>query len=325
MMLKTRITEILGIRHPILQGGMAWISGWEMAAAVSEAGGLGTIAAATMEPHELIENIRAIRKATDNPFAVNIPLRLPTARKAVEIAIDEQVPVIVSSAGDPLQYAEKIKRRSIALFQVVFSVDMVKRCNQSGVDGVIAMGAEGGGNISPAEISTLVLVREVVQETDLPVVAAGGICDGKGLAAALALGAEGIQMGTRFLATREATLHERYKQAILDAKDTDTTMTGRTTGLQFRVRKNLLAERVLEMEREGRPCEEIDAFTIGSLKKAAVEGDADWGSLMMGQVAGTIREIRPVGEMLDQIVSSALDEIRTLGRYLEESRRGRCS
>ncbi len=315
-MLKTRITEILGIRHPILQGGMAWITGWEMAAAVCEAGGLGTIAAATMEPQELIESIRRIRKVTNRPFAINIPLRLPTAQRAVEIAVEEQVPVIVSSAGDPLLHAEKIKRRGITLFQVVFSVDMVKRCNQSGVDGIIAMGAEGGGNISPAEISTLVLVREVVQETDLPVVAAGGICDGKGLVAALALGAEGIQMGTRFIATREATVHERYKQAILDAIDTDTIMTGRTTGLQFRVRKNLLAEKVLGMEREGRPREEIDAFTIGSLKKAAMGGDISWGSLMMGQVAGMIREIRPVGEMLDQIVSSAQEEIRTLGRYL---------
>ena len=315
-MLKTKITEILGIRHPILQGGMAWITGWEMAAAVSEAGGLGTIAAATMEPQELVESIRKIREVTDRPFAINIPLRLPTAQKAVEISVEEQVPVIVSSAGDPLAHAEKIKRRGITLFQVVFSVDMVKRCNQSGVDGIIAMGAEGGGNISPAEISTFVLVREVVQETDLPVVAAGGICDGNGLAAALALGAEGIQMGTRFLATREATVHEHYKQAILDAIDTDTTMTGRTTGLQFRVRKNPLAEKVLRMEREGSPREEIDAFTIGSLKKAAVEGDVSWGSLMMGQDAGMIREIRPVGEMLDQMVSSALDDIRKLACHL---------
>jgi len=315
-MLKTRINEILGIRYPILQGGMAWITGWEMAAAVCTAGGLGTIAAATMEPQELIENIQRIRKVTDRPFAINIPLRLPTSRRAMEIALEEQVPIIVSSAGDPLVHAEKIKRRGITLFQVVFSVDMVKRCNQSDVDGIIAMGVEGGGNISPTEISTLVLVREVVQETDLPVVAAGGICDGKGLAAALALGAEGIQMGTRFLATREATVHEHYKQAILDAIDTDTIMTGRTTGLQFRVHKNMLTEKVLEMEREGRPREEIDAFTIGSLKKAAVEGDTSWGSLMMGQIAGMIQKIMPVDEMLDQIVSSALDEIRTLGKYL---------
>jgi enoyl-[acyl-carrier protein] reductase II len=315
-MLKTRITEILGIRHPILQGGMAWITGWEMAASVCKAGGLGTIASATMEPDELIESIRMIRKVTDRPFAINIPLRLPTSEKAVEIALEEEVPAIVSSAGDPLRYAGDIKRRGITLLQVVFSAEMAKRCNQSGVDGIIAMGAEGGGNISPAEISTFVLVREVVQETDLPVVAAGGICDGKGLAAALALGAEGIQMGTGFLATREATVHERYKQAILDADDTETIMTGRTTGLQFRVRKNMLAEKVLSMEREGRPREEIDSFTIGSLKKAAQEGDMDWGSLMMGQVAGMIREIRPVGEMLDDMVSTAMDEIRALGRYV---------
>ena len=315
-MFKTRITEILGIRHPILQGGMAWITGWEMAAAVCKAGGLGTIAAATMEPQELTESIQKIRRATDRPFAVNIPLRLPTAQKAVEISLEEKVPVIVSSAGDPMRYADRIKHRGITLFQVVFSVDMVKRCNQSGVDGIIAMGAEGGGNISPAELSTFVLIREVVQETDLPVVAAGGICDGQGLAAALALGAEGIQMGTRFLATSEATVHDSYKQAVLEAIDTDTTMTGRTTGLQFRVRKNMLSEKILEMEREGRPREEIDALTIGSLKKAALEGETNWGSLMMGQVAGLIRDIRPVGEMMDQIVASALDEIRTLEQYI---------
>jgi enoyl-[acyl-carrier protein] reductase II len=269
-----------------------------------------------MEPQELIENIQSIRKVTDKPFAVNIPLRLPTARRAVEIALGEEVPVIISSAGDPLVYAEDIKRRGITLFQVAFSVDMVRRCNKSGVDGIIAMGAEGGGNISPAEISTLVLVSEVTQETDLPVVAAGGICDGKGLAAALALGAEGIQMGTRFLATREATVHENYKQAILDAVDTETIMTGRTTGLQFRVRKNSLAEKILKMEKEGKPRDEIDSFTIGSLKKAALEGDTKWGSLMMGQISGMIQDIRPVGEMLDEIVSSALEQIRSLGRYL---------
>ncbi|HOP46091.1 MAG TPA: nitronate monooxygenase [Desulfobacteraceae bacterium] len=315
-MLKTRITEILGIRHPILQGGMAWITGWEMAASVCEAGGLGTIAAATMEPQELIESIQNIRKVTEKPFAVNIPLRLPTAQRAVEIAMEEQVPVIISSAGDPLLYAEDIKRRGITILQVAFSVDMVRRCNKSGVDGIIAMGAEGGGNISPAEISTLVLVSEVTQETDLPVVAAGGICDGKGLAAALALGAEGIQMGTRFLATREATLHDNYKKAIIDAIDTDTIMTGRTTGLQFRVRKNSLAEKVLKMEKEGKPRDEIDSFTIGSLKKAAMEGDTKWGSLMMGQISGMIQDIKPVGEMLDEIVSSALEQIRLLGRYL---------
>jgi len=315
-MLKTRVNKVLGIEYPILQGAMAWITGWETAAAVCEAGGLGTIAAATMKPDELVEHIHKTREATKRPFAVNIPLRLGTAQKALDIAMDERVPVIVFSAGDPLPYAEAVKKRGIILFQVVFSVDMVKRCNQAGVDGIIAMGAEGGGNISPAEISTMVLVREVVEETDLPVVAAGGVADGKGLAAALALGAEGIQMGTRFLATREATLHDNYKEAVLRAKDTGTTMTGRTTGLQFRVYKNQLSRHVLDMEREGRPKSEIDAFTIGSLRKAAVEGDVEWGSLMMGQVAGMIREIMSIRELLEETVSSASAEIRRLQTLL---------
>lgn len=315
-MLKTRLNEVLGIEYPVLLGGMAWITGWEMAAAVSEAGGLGTIAAATMEPDELVENINKIRETTDNPFAINIPLRLSTAEKATDIAMEEQVPVIVSSAGDPLLYAERIKRKGIKIFQVVFSLEMAKRCEQAGVDGIIAMGMEGGGNISPSEISTLVLVREVTDVTDLPVVAAGGIADAKGLVAALALGAEGVQMGTRFLATREGTLHDNYKKALIAAKDTDTTVTGRTTGLQFRVLSNQLARKVLDMEREGRPRDEIDTFTIGSLKKAAFSGDTEWGSLMMGQVAGMIKEIRPIKRMLDEMMAAADEEIRRLGRYL---------
>ena len=251
-MFKTRITELLGIRYPLLQGGMAWITGWEMAAAVSNAGGLGTIASATMEPEELMSNIAQAREATVNPFAVNIPLRLPSSKKAMEIALQEEVPVIVSSAGDPALYTEKIRRRGIKVFQVVFSLDMVKRCNEVGVDGIIAMGIEGGGNVSPSELSTFVLVREMVEATDSPVVAAGGIADARGLVAALALGAEGVQMGTRLLATKEGTLHGNYKQAIIRAKDTDTVVTGRTTGLQFRVLNNNLAREILKREKEGK-------------------------------------------------------------------------
>jgi enoyl-[acyl-carrier protein] reductase II len=265
---------------------MAWITGWEMAAAVSNAGGLGTIASATMEPQELMTNIAQVREAAVNPFAVNIPLRLPSSKKAMEIALQEEVPVIVSSAGDPALYTEKIRRRGIKVFQVVFSLDMVKRCNEVGVDGIIAMGIEGGGNVSPSELSTFVLVREVVEATDLPAVAAGGIADARGLVAALALGSEGVQMGTRLLATKEATLHNSYKQAIIRAKDTDTVVTGRTTGLEFRILENSLAREILKMEKEGKGREEIDSLTIGSLKKAAVSGQLQWGSLMMGQIAG---------------------------------------
>ncbi len=317
-MFKTRITELLGIRYPLLQGGMAWITGWEMAAAVSNAGGLGTIASATMEPEELMSNIAQVREATVNPFAVNIPLRLPSSKKAMEIALQEEVPVIVSSAGDPALYTEKIRRRGIKVFQVVFSLDMVKRCNEVGVDGIIAMGIEGGGNVSPSELSTFVLVREVVEATDLPVVAAGGIADARGLVAALALGAEGVQMGTRLLATKEGTLHGNYKQAIIRAKDTDTVVTGRTTGLQFRVLNNNLAREILKMEKEGKGREEIDALTIGSLKKAAVSGDLEWGSLMMGQIASMIHEIPSIQELFDDMIAGSIREIQRLQKYIEQ-------
>jgi len=317
-MFKTRITELLGIRYPLLQGGMAWITGWEMAAAVSNAGGLGTIASATMEPEELMSNISQVREATGNPFAVNIPLRLPSSKKAMEIALQEEVPVIVSSAGDPALYTEKIRRRGIKVFQVVFSLDMVKRCNEVGVDGIIAMGIEGGGNVSPSELSTFVLVREVVEATDLPVVAAGGIADARGLVAALALGAEGVQMGTRLLATKEGTLHGNYKQAIIRAKDTDTVVTGRTTGLQFRVLNNNLAREILKMEKEGKGREEIDALTIGSLKKAAVSGDLEWGSLMMGQIASMIHEIPSIQELFDDMIAGSIREIQRLQKYIEQ-------
>ena len=314
-MLTTRITELLGIRHPILQGGMAWITGWEMAAAASNAGGLGTIASATLEPEELTRNIAQIREHTSNPFAVNIPLRLPSSKKAVEIAVSEEVPVVVSSAGDPALYTETFRRKGMKVLQVVFSLDMVRRCNEVGVDGIIAMGIESGGNVSPAELSTFVLVREVVQTSDVPVVAAGGIADAKGLVAALALGAEGVQMGTRLLASTEATVHDNYKQAILRAKDTDTVITGRTTGLQFRVLKNSLAREILNMEKEGKGREEIDSFTIGSLKKAAVSGDLDSGSLMMGQVAGMIHDIRPIHEIFDTMIAGSIEEIQRLHEH----------
>jgi len=295
---------------------MAWITGWQMASAVSNAGGLGTIASATMEPHELIRNIRKTRQHTSNPFAVNIPLRLPSSQKAAEIAIAEQVPVVVSSAGSPGKYTEKLKNRGIAVLQVAFTLEMVKRCNNAGVDAVIAMGVESGGNISPAEIATFVLVREAVEATDLPVVAAGGIADAKGLVAALSLGAEGIQIGTRILATREATLHKDYKQAILRAQDTDTCITGRSTGLQFRILKNELAARIQNMEKEGKGRDEIDSLTIGSLRKAAADGDLQWGSLMMGQIAGMIHEIKPIQEVFDDMISGSIAEIERLQKHI---------
>lgn len=314
-MLKTRFNDLLRIKHPILQGAMAWISGWEMVVAVSKAGGLGTIASATMEPEELIEHISKVREETSNPFAVNIPLRLPSSKKAAQIAMSEEVPVVVSSAGDPGIYTEGFKHKGIKVLQVVFTLDMVKRCHEVGVDGIIAMGMEGGGNINPAELSTFVLVREAVEETDLPVIAAGGIADAQGLVAALALGAEGVQMGTRFLATKEGTVHDNYKEALICAKDTDTVVTGRATGLQFRVLENRLVREILRMERLGRARDEIDSLTIGSLKRAAIGGDMEMGALMMGQAAGMISDIPSIKELLDGMMAEACQIIKGLVRF----------
>ncbi len=315
-MLNTRLNDLLGITRPVLLGGMAWITGWEMAAAVSRAGGLGTIASAMIESEVLEDHIRRLREETSKPFALNIPLRIETSKRAVEIALAEQVPVVVSSAGDPGTFADKFRARGIKILQVAFTRQMVKRCNDVGVDGVIAMGVEAGGNINPSEISSLVLVREAAEETDLPVIAAGGIADGHGLAAALALGAEGIQMGTRFLATREGTLHAAYKRTLLEARDADTTITGRTTGLQFRVFRNRMAMKVLQMESEGRERTEIDTYTIGSLKRAALEGDVEWGSLMMGQVAGLIRDLPSIKDVMEGITAGAEKEIRRLNQLI---------
>ena len=312
--MKTRITKLLGIRYPFIQGAMAWITGWEIASAVSNAGGLGTIAAATMKPEELVDEIRQMRMAANGPFAVNIPIRLPTSKDAIEIAIAEKVPVVVTSAGDPMTYTNRLQKAGILVLQVAFSMEMVERCNEADVDAVIAMGAEAGGNLAPEELTTMVVVPQVVDRTGLPVIAAGGICDARGLIAALALGAEGIQMGTRILATKECTVHPNYKEALLKAGDTDTTVTGRSTGLEFRVLKNELSGKIHGMEKAGRAREEIDAVAIGGLRRAAVEGDMEKGSVMMGQIAGMISDVRSVRELFDQIMSEASEKIGEVSR-----------
>jgi enoyl-[acyl-carrier protein] reductase II len=293
---------------------MAWITGWEIAGAVSNAGGLGTLAAATMRPDELAGEIQKLRMATERTFAVNIPIRLSGSRDAIEVAIGEKVPVVVTSAGDPMTYTQKLHKAGILVFQVAFSVEMVERCNEAKVDAVIVMGAEAGGNLGPEEITTLVLVPQAVRMTKLPVIAAGGICDGRGFLAALAAGAEGIQMGTRILATKECTVHPRYKEALLKARDTDTTVTGRSTGLEFRVLKNKLSREILGMERAGRCQVDIDSLAIGRLRRAAVEGDIEAGSVMMGQIAGMISDILSVRELFDQVMAEASERIRELSR-----------
>lgn len=311
----TRVTKLLGIQYPFLQGAMAWITGWEIAAAVSNAGGLGTIASAILKPEEIVEEIRRTKQATDRPFAVNIPIRLAGSGEAVEAAISEKVPVVVTSTGDPVKYTERMHRAGIMVLQVAFSLDMVDRCNEAGVDAVIVMGAEAGGNLGPEELTTMALVPQAVQRTGLPVIAAGGIADGRGLAAALSLGAEGIQMGTRILATRECTVHDRYKEAVLKARDADTTVTGRSTGLEFRVLKNRFSRKILDMERDQKDRDEIDSVAIGGLRRAAEQGDIENGSVMMGQVSGMISDVLPVKELFEKIMDDASRRIREISGF----------
>ncbi len=317
-LLSTRLTELLGIRYPIIQGAMAWITASEMAAAVCNAGALGTLAAATWGPERLREEIRLLREKTSGPFAVNIPLRLPTARGAMDVVLEEEVPIVVLSAGDPMPWVPRLMEAGKIVLQVVFNCEMAKRAKESGVHALIAMGVEAGGNLCPDELSTLVLVPQVADTTGLPVIAAGGIADGRGLAAALALGADGIQMGTRLLATRECTVHPRYKQAVLDAGDTATTVIGRSTGLEFRALKNELTRRIRAMERWGEKKETIDARTFEALKLAVADGDVKRGAVLMGQAAGMIAEEVTVAELLERITKEALERLTELSRLVTE-------
>lgn len=289
-----------------------------MAAAVCEAGGLGTIAAATFTPDELRQEIGRLRQKTSQPFAVNIPLRLTSATGAIEVVLEEEVPVIVFSAGDPLPWVQRFKKAGRIVLQVVFNREMAERANQAGVDALIAMGAEAGGNLCPDEISTLVLVPLVRDVTGLPVIAAGGIADGRGLAAALALGAEAVQMGTRLLATREATLHPLYKQAVLTAGDRDTTVIGRFTGLEFRVRKNNQAREIMALERQGEDQKMIDDLTIASLRRAVVEGDLEKGAFMMGQSVALIRGEMTIAALFSQMTQEAEERLQKLASIMKK-------
>jgi enoyl-[acyl-carrier protein] reductase II len=291
---------------------MAWITGAEMAGAVCEAGGLGTIAAATFQPQELRKEISRLRQITPKPFAVNIPLRLGSAKEAIEVVFEEEVPIIVFSAGDPLPWVHRFKKAGRIVLQVVFNREMAERADQAGADALIVMGVEAGGNLCPDELSTMVLVPLIKDATGLPVIAAGGIADGRGLAAALALGADGVQMGTRLLATREATIHPLYKQVILTAGDRDTTVIGRSTGLEFRVFKNKQAREIIGLEQTGEGNKKIDDLTIASLGRAVVEGDQGKGVFLMGQAAALIKEEMTIAHLFRQMVQEAEERLQEL-------------
>lgn len=301
--MQTEITELLGIQYPIIQGGMAWVAEHHLAAAVSEAGGLGLIGAANAPAEWVREQIRAAKNLTEQPFGVNIMLMSPYADEVAQVVAEEGVKVVTTGAGSPEKYMEQWKQFGIRVIPVVASVALAKRMERCGADAVVAEGCESGGHVG--ESTTMALVPQVVDAVQIPVIAAGGIADGRGIAAAFMLGAKAVQMGTRFIATQEAQVHESYKNQVLRAKDIDTRVTGRSTGHPVRALRNEMTKRYLELEQEGASFEELEQLTLGGLRRAVVEGDVRMGSMMAGQCAGLVREILPCSELVPQLMQEA--------------------
>ena len=304
------LNEILGTKYPIIQGGMANIATGEFAAACSNAGALGLIGAGGMNPETLRENIRQCRRLTDKPFGVNIMLMHPQADEFAQIVIDEGVKIVTTGAGNPGKYMAAWKAAGITVIPVVAAAVLARHLAPLGIDAVIAEGTESGGHVG--EMTTMALVPQVVDAVDLPVIAAGGIADGRGLAAALALGACGVQVGTCLLTSTECPIHENYKDALLKARDSDTIVTGRLGGTPVRVLKNRMSREYVRQEKAGADKATLEQFTLGSLRKAVFNGDTVNGSLMAGQAAGLLHEVRPVAQILDEMVSGARQCIATL-------------
>lgn len=296
-----KLNELLNIKYPIIQGGMANIATGEFAAAISNAGGLGIIGAGGMNVETLKENIHKCRELTDEPFGVNIMLMHPQAKEMAQLVIDEKIKIVTTGAGNPGIYMKLWKEAGIKVLPVVPSVALARRMEKAGADALIVEGCEAGGHIG--EMTTMALVPQVIDAVDIPVVAAGGIASGRQLLAAFALGACGVQIGTILLASQECPIHESYKQAVLKAKDTSTIVTGRIGGTPVRILKNKMAKEYVKKEKAGASMEELEVYTLGSLKKAVFDGDVNEGSLMAGQVAGMVHEIKSVKEIFERLVS----------------------
>ena len=297
------INQMLGTRYPIIQGGMAWVATWELASAVSNAGGLGIIGVGGADVNWVAEQIRQMKEHTDKPFGVNLMLMNPQADEIAELLAKEQIPVITTGAGNPGKYMDSWKAAGAKVIPVIASVALARLMERAGADAVVAEGTESGGHIGSA--TTMTLVPQVVDAVNIPVIAAGGIADARGFAAAMMLGASGVQMGTRFVAAKESIVHENYKEKLIKAKDIDSEVTGRSTGHPIRVLRNKMTREYLRMEKEGASLEELEKMTLGALRKAVVEGDVMNGSVMAGQIAGLVKSEDTCAEIIEEIMSGA--------------------
>lgn len=308
-MLKTKICNLLNIEHPIIQGGMAWASTAPLCAAVSESGGLGVLGSGGMTPEILREQIKLMKGLTNKSFGVNLMLLNNEIDEMVRIVLEEEVPVVTTGAGSPGKYLKDFEAVGIKVLPVTSCVALAKRLEESGVDAIIAEGSESGGHVG--EISSMPLIPQIVDAVDLPVIAAGGIADGRGLVAALALGADGVQIGTRFLCSSECEVHPSIKEKIIKVKDRDTIVTGRMTGHPCRIVKNKLAKEIEELEKKG-DIKKIDEIGMGRLRAAMVDGDVERGSVMAGQISGMIKDIKPVKVIMEEILSEAEEVLASL-------------
>ena len=303
IMLHTPLCDLLGIRYPILQGGMAWVATAELSSAVSEAGGLGILGGGNAPPGYVRDQIHRTRQLTDKPFGVNIPLFSPYVDAVVEVCVEEEVPVVTTGAGNPALIMPHLKEAGIKVIPVVASVALARRVERLGAEAIVAEGMESGGHIG--DVTTLPLIPQVADAVGIPVIAAGGIGDGRGLVAALALGAAGVQMGTRFICTTECIAHDNYKQALVRAHDRATITTGHSIGHPVRALRNPMSRMFEELEREGISEEEIMEFGTGKLRLAVEEGDVQQGSVMAGQICGLIHDVLPVRELIEGMVAQA--------------------
>jgi len=307
---KNVICKLLNIQYPIFQGGMAWIGTAELASAVSNAGGLGIIGAGHMPPDILRAEIQKVKNWTNKPFGVNIMLMSPFVKEVMQVVVDEKVPVVTTGAGNPGEYIPALKAIGTKIIPVVASVALAKRLARTGVDAVIAEGTESGGHIG--DITTMALVPQIVDAVDIPVIAAGGIGDSRGLAAAFALGAQGVQIGSRFVLSKECIAHDNYKNSVLKAKDRATVVTGRSTGHPVRVIGNKLTREYLEMEKAGVSVDELEKIGAGKLHLATHKGDVDNGSVMIGQISGLLHEMKSVDEIIQGLVNGLSGVINTM-------------